>query len=190
MKAIRLTLISSGITQGMRKHGFPRDEALEKGSVRLARALGARLAHSERSLCGPDLRARQTAELLGLDVTVEAGLRDQDYGIWAGRTLVEIEEEHPGAIAAWLSDPAYVPEGGEPIAGVAARASAFLDEMRQASGHVIVITHPAVIRSAILHILAAPLTAFWRIDTPPLAITDLRSDGRRWVLRGHGSPSR
>ncbi|PSJ63120.1 histidine phosphatase family protein [Pseudaminobacter soli (ex Li et al. 2025)] len=189
MRATRLTLICSGITHGVRKSGFPSDEPLEKRSVKLAQALRDHLADADRALCGPALRARQTAELLGLSATVRQDLRDQDYGIWSGKTLVEIEKDQPEAIAAWLTDPAFAPKGGESIDDVAERAAAFLDEMRAAPGHVIAVIHAAVVRAAILNVLSAPLTAFWRIDVPPLSVTDLRCDGRRWVLRAHGLPS-
>jgi broad specificity phosphatase PhoE len=186
---MRLTLICSGITQGTRKHGFPSDEGLEERSKRLAHALRHDLAEPDRSLCSHALRARQTAEILGLAATIHEDLRDQDYGIWAGKTLAEIEKDEPEDLAAWLTDPNYAPAGGESIAGVTERTGAFLDEMRAESGHVIAVTHPAVVRAAILNVLAAPLTAYWRIDTTPLSITDLRCDGRRWVLRAHGLPS-
>jgi len=186
MRAVRLTLICSGITQGMRKHGFPGDEGLEKRSLELAHALRHHLADAGRSFSSPAVRARQTADVLGLEATVRENLRDQGYGMWAGKTLAEIEQDQPEGLAAWLTDPAYAPEGGEPIVGVAERTAAFLDEMRGASGHVIAVTHAAVVRAAILNVLAAPLAAYWRIDTPPLSVTDLRYDGRRWALRGHG----
>jgi broad specificity phosphatase PhoE len=186
---MRLTLICSGITLGMRKHGFPFDEGLEERSKRLAHALKHDLAEPDRSLGSHAVRARQTAEILGLAATVHDKLRDQDHGIWAGKTFDEIEQDQPEALAAWLSDPNYAPAGGESIAGVAERTAAFLEEMRATSGHVIAVTHPAVVRTAILNVLAAPLTAYWRIDTAPLSVTDLRCDGRRWVLRAHGLPS-
>ncbi len=48
-------------------------------------------------------------------------------------------------------------------------------------GHTIAITHASVIRTAIAHVLGAPLAASWKIDIEPLSITDFRSDGRRWV---------
>ena len=48
------------------------------------------------------------------------------------------------------------------------------------------MTHAAVIRAAVLIVLDAPASAFWRIDVEPLSLTDLRFDGRRWALRALG----
>ena len=55
----------------------------------------------------------QTAQALGLNATIEPELRDCDFGRWRGRTLQEIEDAEPDAIAAWLTDPAAVPHQGE-----------------------------------------------------------------------------
>jgi hypothetical protein len=43
-----------------------------------------------------------------------------------------------------------------------------------------------VIRAAIVHVIQAQLPSFWRIDVLPLSMTDLRTNGRRWVLRSLG----
>ena len=49
--------------------------------------------------------------------------------------------------------------------------------------HAIAVTHPAVIRAAIVRVLNAPPQAFWRIDVAPLSLTDMRFNGRAWTLR-------
>ena len=61
-----------------------------------------------------------------------------------------------------------------------------MDRLIAERGHTIALTHASVIRTAILHVLGAPLAASWKIDIEPLSITDFRSDGRRWVLRACG----
>ena len=187
MRATRLTLVCSGISQGMRKARFPLfDETLEKRSVELARALGQQLSNTSRALVAPSLRAQQTAHFMGLRATVHDSLRDQNYGMWEGKEPDEIEAAQPGSLAAWRADPAYSPGGGEPLTEVATRTAGFLDSMRSAGGQLIAVTHPAVVRTAMIHILAAPLTSYWRIDTPPISLIGLYSDGTRWVLRTCG----
>jgi broad specificity phosphatase PhoE len=54
----------------------------------------------------------------------------------------------------------------------------------------VAITHPAVVRAAIVHALGAPPAAFWRIDVAPLSRTDLSGRDGRWNLRGIGRPDR
>lgn len=190
MKATRLTLVCSGITHRMRKAGFPLDEPLEKRSIELARALGQHLSKTDRVFVAPSLRARETAHLLGLRAATHDSLRDQNYGVWEGKMPETIEAEQPGALAAWRADPAYSPGGGESLTEVATRTAGFLDAMRSASGQLIAVTHPAVVRTAMIHILAAPLTSCWKIDTPPLSMISLYSDGKRWVLRTCGLQQR
>jgi len=170
----------------MRKAGFPLDEPLEDRSIALARSLKAHLARADRAMVAPARRARQTAELLGLEAELCDVLADQDYGRWAGKTPQEVEAEEPGALAAWRADAGFCPGGGDSLASVAQRATEFLAQMREAEGHVIAVTHAAVIRAAIARVLQAPAAASWNIDVPPLSLTDLRSDGTRWALRAHG----
>jgi broad specificity phosphatase PhoE len=52
--------------------------------------------------------------------------------------------------------------------------------------HTVAITHASVIRAAIVHVIEAQPQSFWRIDVVPLSLTDLRTNGRRWVLRSMG----
>ena len=66
---------------------------------------------------------------------------------------------------------------------VIARVSPWLDRQREEGGRVIAITHPAIIRAAIVIVLGAPAASFWRIDVGPLTQAELRNDGRRWTLR-------
>lgn len=186
MRATRLTLVCSGITHQMRKGGFPLDEPLEKRSIALARALGQHLSKADGAFVAPSLRARETAGLLGLHATVLDSLADQNYGLWQGKTPETIEAEQPGALAAFRADPAYVPGGGESLVEVASRTAGFLDATQSQGGHRIVVTHPVVVRTAMIHILAAPLTSCWLIDIPPLSMTRLYSNGTRWTVRACG----
>ena len=82
-------------------------------------------------------------------------LRDCDHGSWAGRSLAEIQAEAPEALAAWLSDPAANPHGGESIADLIRRVAAWCDSPERGEGRVLAITHPAVMRAALVHALGA-----------------------------------
>ena len=61
------------------------------------------------------------------------------------------------------------------------RVGTWLDSFRE-EGHFAVVTHPFVIRAAILHALQASTASFNLIDIEPLAIVDLRFN-ERWRLR-------
>jgi len=178
----RLTLICHAATAATRAAAFPADEGIEPAAAPLA-ALAARVGRIDRAFAGPALAARQTAAALGLAATEEPALRDAAVGRWAGRRLADVAAEDPQGVAAWRADPAAAPHGGEPLAAVLARVAAWLDARVPERGHVVAVTHAAVLRAAVVAVLAAPPTAFWRVDVEPLGIIELGSDGRRWNLR-------
>ncbi len=179
---IRLTLLCHAATAAMRAGAFPRDEALEDKGRLAASALAPRLPAFDRVLAGPSRRTRETVAALGLGAVEEPALRDCDYGRWGGRTLAEIAGAEPEAAALWLTDPACAPHGGESFMALIRRVGDWLDGGTLA-GRVLAVTHAAVMRAAVLHVLGAPAERFWRIDAMPLSMLDLGHDGRRWALR-------
>jgi broad specificity phosphatase PhoE len=129
----------------------------------------------------PLRRARETARALGLDAVTTPELRDCDHGRWAGRTFEEVLEKEADALQAWTRDPYAAPHGGESIAAVVQRIAAWL-HARTEAGRLIAVTHPSIVRAAILYVLDAPLTAYYRMDAAPFHCTELTYDGRRWML--------
>jgi broad specificity phosphatase PhoE len=178
----RLTLIAAAPTAANRAFAFPADEPAEPKALAALSDLAARLPHPDRVLAGPARSARQTAEALGLDAEHDPLLRDCDYGRWTGRTLAELETEDPAAVAEWLTDPAAAPHGGESLDALVGRAAEFLTAQSATPGQVLAVTHPAFIRAAIVHVLAAPALSFWRIDVAPLSVTRLSGVQGRWNL--------
>nr|BFE80044.1 hypothetical protein GCM10020093_026450 [Planobispora longispora] len=49
-------------------------------------------------------------------------------------------------------------------------------------GRTVAVTHPAVVRAAVVHALGAPARSFWRVDVAPLARVSLTGRGGRWRL--------
>lgn len=183
---VRLTMICCGMTAAGRRGFFPSDEPLEDKALVGMPALAGILPAADRAWTSPALRARQTAEALSLQAADIVALRDQDLGAWAGRAFDDVQLAQPDAAHAWLVDPAVTPPNGENFNAVAARVAALVDALTAEPGHTIAITHPAVIRAAILHVLKAPLSGFRFIDVEPLSLADFRSDGTRWLLRASG----
>jgi broad specificity phosphatase PhoE len=183
---IRLTLICHASTSRLRAGAFPDDEPLdERGRVR-ATAAGAALRAAGRALVSPALRARQTAEAMGLAADVDPLLRDCDYGRWNGRTLADVEKEEPSAVAAWIAKLGSAPHGGESIEALLRRVATWLDERGRENGRQVAVTHPTVIRAAVVQAIGANSSSFWRIDVAPLTLTDLRGHHGRWTLRATG----
>jgi broad specificity phosphatase PhoE len=165
------------------------DEPLDEREIARVSALGWSAPRVQRVFSGPERRVQQTAEVLGLSAAITVDLRDCDYAEWSGSAISEVQLRKPEDVAEWLTDPGAAPHGGESILKLIGRIGRWLEVQRDA-GHTLAITHPAVIRSAIVHGLEAPPQAFWRLDIEPLSLTDLRFNGRVWTVRCAGCPLR
>ena len=182
--ATRITLICHGSTIATRRTAFPRDEPLEAVAVTAVTELTQRLPRPKdaQALTSPALRCRQTAELLDLSAAVDTGLADWDLGVWTGQTLTALSTEAPADVQAWITDPSAQPHGGEPLTGLIERVGGWLDAADDRPPRILAVTHPAVIRSAIVHTLQTPADSFWRIDVSPLAVVEVRGRPGRWSL--------
>lgn len=185
-KFARLTLLCRGATLSNRKGGFDPDEAILPMDETRAQRIGRHFGRFDALVVAPERSALETAAAFTGEPRVDPAIRDLSYGSWQSRTLDDIAEADPQALQAWLEDPDAAPHGGESLAALYDRISNWLDDCLAAGGHSLVVTHAPVIRVAVLKTLSAPLASFWRIDVEPLAIADIRSDGRRWALRSLG----
>jgi broad specificity phosphatase PhoE len=190
----RLTLISHAPTPAQRDARFPADEPLEESSLLKLSTLNWQPPRANRVLTAPELRTQQTASALNLSATSDTELRDIDYSTWQGHNLNDLYAKDPEAVTQWLTDPSAAPHKGETIAHLIGRVTNWLVKLaalvaeEKHTTHTIAITHPAVIRAAILHSLNAPPQSFWRIDIAPLTLTDLRHNGLTWTLRSTAIP--
>jgi len=179
----RLTFVANASTPAVRAAAFPMDEGIDEFGRRDAAALAKEMRRSGVFLTSPALRAIETATALGCDAVVDEGLRDLDLGRWAGHTLNSIATSEPHALESWLSDPGSAPHGGESIDELIARLGIWLNAVLPRQEDVVAITHPAVIRAAILAAIKAGSESFWHIDIAPLSVVELSSNGQRWTLR-------
>lgn len=177
---LRLALVSHAATDAVRLVRFPADEPLnEVGRRDVARCAPM---SAGRVLVAPELRTAETAAALGLTGTTDSALRDVDYGPWRG---VAMDAAPQAQVREWLRDPAAAPHGGESIVELIARVTTWMHDVSATSTQTIVVTHPAVVRAAVLITLGAPPKSFWRIDIPPLCVTRLQFRGA-WTLRSTG----
>ncbi|MEU9703733.1 bifunctional RNase H/acid phosphatase [Streptomyces sp. NPDC047981] len=150
------------------------DPELSAAGLRQADAVAAALAARgtiQEIVSSPLKRCRQTAEAvaarLGLDVRVEDGLRETDFGAWEGLTFAEVRERYADDLDAWLASPKAAPTGGgESFATVARRVSATRDRLTAAyAGRtVLLVTHVTPIKTLVRLALGAPPESLFRME--------------------------
>ncbi len=179
----RITLICHATTRALRSATFGGDDPLDDVGRTQAQRLAGSLGAVDVCWTSPALRARETAAALGLTAAVDERLRDCDFGRWTGMKFQQVLLREPRKLVSWIRKPSSAPHGGESIPEVLERVAAWMTERGREQGHTVAVTHSAVIRAAIVHVIQADLPSFWRIDILPLSQTELRTNGRRWVLR-------
>jgi probable phosphoglycerate mutase len=125
----------------------------------------------------PLARCRQTAEAaaaaLGLDVAVEPGLRETDFGTWEGLSFAEVRARHPAEMTAWLGSADVAPPGGESFADVTARVARARDGLlaAYAGRTVLLVSHVTPIKTLVRLALGAPDEALFRMHLDPAALS-------------------
>ncbi|MFI8183989.1 bifunctional RNase H/acid phosphatase [Actinacidiphila glaucinigra] len=154
-------------------------ELSEKGrwqAQRVADSLAAR-GTVQAVVTSPLARCRQTAQTvadrLGLDLRVDEGLRETDFGAWEGLTFAEVKERHPAELDAWLGSAKTAPPGGESFAAVARRVSLTRDKLiaRYAGRTVLVVTHVTPIKTLVRLALGAPPESLFRMELSAAALS-------------------
>ncbi|MDQ1393173.1 MAG: hypothetical protein QOF30_2150 [Acidimicrobiaceae bacterium] len=184
-----LVLVCHASTAAVRSASFPAGESLdpqgEADAVAASVAIGA--LRPARLCCAPSPAARQTAAALALEAglrpTVERAIRDCDFGRWSGRPMGEVARDEPDAFSSWMSEADSRPHGGESLVDLLRRVGEWVDSCCTLHGTTVAVTHPAVVRAAIVHAIEAAPAAFWHLDLGPLSRTWLRGNGSRWTLR-------
>ena len=154
-----------------------------------ALALRARLGvTTERTLCSPSLRARQTAELLDPDTPPELDPRwhERHFGGWEGRAWseiwAEVDEQVQRDPVAWAT---FTPPGAETAAAVSDRVVAALGTASEV-GTALVVTHAGPIRAALAFALGVDVATTFRFAVDHARATVLARIGDDWLVEGVG----
>ncbi|MEV8312740.1 bifunctional RNase H/acid phosphatase [Streptomyces sp. NPDC059900] len=117
--------------------------------------------------------AQAVAARLGLDVRIEDGLRETDFGAWEGLTFGEVRARQPDELNAWLASPDTAPPGGESFAEVAVRVSAARDRLaaEYAGRTVLLVTHVTPIKTLVRLALGAPPESLFRMELSAASVS-------------------
>ncbi|MFF8931563.1 histidine phosphatase family protein [Streptomyces longwoodensis] len=179
----RVTFVSPATSPSLRRARFYDGDSIDDTGTARARAGAGSLSVPARVVVSPSARCRQTASALGLVGAETPELAGLDVGHWRGRTLEAVAAAEPEAVAHWLTDPCSAPHGGESVQVLCERVSRWLEGARAFEGRVLAVVEPEVVRAAVTQALDLPATVLWRLDVPPLTVTELSGRAGRWNLR-------
>ncbi len=163
------TLVRHGQTDWniARRYQGQKDIPLNEEGIRQAQQLASVLAgQSFDAIFSSDLRrALQTAEILRQGRTIplrtDIRLREICFGEWEGEVFSEMYAKYPEKFAESRANPAIVmAPGGESVAEVAQRTTAFADEISTLYplGKVLVVTHGMALATLVCRASGLPLT--------------------------------
>lgn len=149
--------------------------------------LAAELSIPARIISSPMLRctatARYVAARLGIVLETDARLIEIAHGAWEGRLRDELAANDPQRYRTWRNDPANVSfEGGETLRDVDARWRDFAASLTGCKDDVLLLSHDAVLRVAILAAKNAPLDRFWHVRAENGAFARFAPDRPAWTL--------
>ena len=163
------------------------DARLTELGLRQAAAAAERLAGCGATavVSSPLARAQQTAahvaERLGLEVDVESGLAETDFGDWEGYTFAEVRERWPRELEAWLGSTAVAPPFGESFDATTTRVRQARDRVlaRHGGQKVVLVSHVTPIKTLLRIALEAPPSALYRmhLDLASLSEVQWYADG-------------
>jgi broad specificity phosphatase PhoE len=180
---LRLYLLAAAPTAAQRLLRFPADESIEPIDPSIARRLLARVGACSAVWRGPERRAEETAEMLGVVASPSDDLRAWSAGAWSGQSVAHVAESDPEGFRAWRTDPDAAPAGGESLNTLIARVAGWTRAQTPGTGRVLVIADPAVIRAVVLHVLEGDSHTFWRLEVPPLSLSVVQHANNEWRLR-------
>ncbi|MGW2723795.1 bifunctional RNase H/acid phosphatase [Streptomyces sp. NPDC001492] len=157
------------------------DPSLSDVGREQAERAGAALARRgtiQAIVASPLARTRETAGIvashLGLEVSIDDGLIETDFGAWEGLTFAEVRERYPDDLNAWLADPHAQPSGGgESFAATATRIEATRDKLvaAYAGRTVLLVSHVTPIKTFVRLALGAPPESLFRMELSAAALS-------------------
>ena len=122
------------------------DIPMGEAGLRQAAQMAKKLPPITAVFSSPLTRAVQTAEAMGLSVTILDGLREMYAGQWDGLTFAQIRQHYPELYAARAQDQTILPPDSEdPDAALIRFSTAMREAAAAAAGDFAVVAHGGII---------------------------------------------
>ena len=135
--------------------------------------------------CSPLGRAKATAQAIadqtGLPVVEMDELREMNYGVWEGRSFLDVRREHEQLYRQWIADAEARCPDGESHGDVRRRLEQAIGKIRDE--RAVLVSHGTAIRIAVTALLDVPVMAarHFAQDNAAINVFDWRTD--RWVMK-------
>jgi broad specificity phosphatase PhoE len=172
--SVRLALIRHGPTEWNAQHrvqGTIDTPLSEDGRAEMAKLLPPEGFECARAYSSPMQRARQTAELLGLNnPKLDVRLSEQNWGDWEGLTRTEmLAHDSEDAFIRVGSGLAFRPPGGESTGELHARVRSFFADVAKLDEDAVAVTHMGVLRAGYV------MATGWDMSSPMPAELNLKA---------------
>ena len=150
-------LNKANVLQG--RSNFPLNEEGIRQAREAAELLGD--VSFSRVFSSPLTRAVQTAEILAPHIkpVIDERLIEMDYGPYEGADLTHLPPEILTFFSDFVHNPA--PDGMEQLSSVVERAGAFLEDIRQISGDILISTHAIAMKGILEYLSPESKGGYW-----------------------------
>jgi broad specificity phosphatase PhoE len=189
-RSVKLALLRHGPTEWNAASRVQGHTDIALSDAGLAKMAALRLPFAAgRVYASPMLRARQTAQALGLENPIlDARLMEQNWGAWEGLTRDEILSRHGADALVKASSErgeAFRPGDGESTGELHARVASFLRDVALEQSDAVAVAHLGVLRAAYTLAtgwdMATPMPA--ELDVSKILLLSLDADGAPRIER-------
>lgn len=117
----------------------------------------------DKVISSPLMRAVETAHrLTDQQLFMDERLKEQNFGLFEGRTYKELMEEFPEELNQWNSEyEEYCLPQGESFRMVRERVDRFVEELWKEEGRILVVAHKGTFGHMLASLLNLPLSGYW-----------------------------
>lgn len=156
------------------------DPILNSAGLNQAESAAGHLSalHVDAVFASPCARTQKTAKFIAerhdLNVQLDSGLVERNFGIWEGMYFEEIESEYPVLYREWKENQAaFKPENGESVFDMAERVSCAVKEIvdKYKGKTIVIVSHVGPIRVQVAQALSMPIEAYRRVSIDQASIS-------------------